>query len=62
MPKIDMLNGGITVVFQICLALVPFYLFLRQWEHMTIVLILTLALGIVLYFTWYKNLPSRDEV
>jgi SSS family solute:Na+ symporter len=62
MPMIDMLNGGITVVFQICLALVPFCLFLRQWEHMTIALMLALALGVVLYYTWYKNLPSPDEV
>jgi hypothetical protein len=62
MPMIDMLNGGITVVFQICLALTPFYLFLRQWDHMVIALVATLALGVVLYFTWYKNLPSPDEV
>ena len=25
-----MLNGAITVVFQVCLALIPFYLFLRD--------------------------------
>ncbi len=62
MPMIDVLNGGVTTVFQICLALVPFYLFLREWERMGLWLALTLALGVVLYFTWYKNLPSPDEV
>ncbi len=62
MPMIDLMNGGITVVFQICLALTPFYLFLRQWDKMIMMLALTLAIGVVLYFTWYKNLPSPDEV
>lgn len=62
MPFIDMLNGGITVVFQISLALVPFYLFLRQYDMMGLWLAAALALGVVLYFTWYKNLPSPDEV
>ncbi len=62
MPQIDMLNGGLSVVFQISLALVPFYLFLRQWTNFASVLVVTLAMGVVLYFTWYKNLPSPDEV
>ncbi len=62
MPTIDVLNGAITVVFQICLALTPFYLFLRQWNHMVIALVAALALGVLLYYTWYKNLPSPDEV
>jgi solute:Na+ symporter, SSS family len=61
MPKIDMLNGGITVVFQISLALVPFYMFLRRWTEMGIWFCVMAAIAVVLYFTWYKNLPSPEE-
>ena len=61
MPKMDMLNGGITIFFQISLALVPFYLYLRQWGNMALSMTSVLMLGFVLYFTWYKNLPSPDE-
>ena len=62
MPKIDMLNGFITMFFQIGLALVPFYMFLRQWGPMAGTLAGVLVLSVILYFTWYKNLPSPDEV
>lgn len=62
MPRMDMLNGFISVFFQIGLALVPFYLFLRQWGPMAGTLAGVLVLGVVLYYTWYKNLPSPDEV
>lgn len=62
MPKIDMLNGGLTIFFQVGLALIPFYLFLREWRWMTLWLMIVLALAVVLYFTWYKNLPSADEI
>jgi Na+/proline symporter len=62
MPRIDMINGAITVVFQISLALISFYLFLRDWSNLLLCVTTALGLGAVLYFTWYKNLPSRDEV
>ena len=62
MPKMDILNGGITVVFQLALALVPFYLYLRKWMEMTAGIVVIALLAVVLYFTWYKNLPSPDEV
>lgn len=62
MPFIDLLNGGITVVFQMSLALVPFYLFLREWSLMGLWLAGTLVLAVVLFFTWYRNLPSPEEV
>lgn len=61
MPKIDLLNGFITAVFQLSMALVPFYLFLRQWAQFWLWLAALVGLSFVLYFTWYKNLPSRDE-
>jgi len=61
MPRIDMLNGGITVIFQISLALIPFYLFLRKWTEMSLWIVICVSLSVVLYFTWYKNLPSPEE-
>jgi solute:Na+ symporter, SSS family len=62
MPRIDLLNGLVTALFQAALALVPFYLFLRQWRQMYLWLGALAILSVVLYFTWYKNLPARDEV
>jgi solute:Na+ symporter, SSS family len=62
MPRIDMLNGVLTLVFQISFALIAFYLFLREWTNLALWTTLAVGLGVVLYFTWYKNLPSADEV
>jgi Na+/proline symporter len=62
MPRIDMLNGVLTSAFQFCLALIPFHFFLRRWDEFLMWLGIGLALAVVLYFTWYKNLPSPDEV
>ncbi|MBK7258464.1 MAG: hypothetical protein IPI01_11810 [Ignavibacteriae bacterium] len=62
MPMMDVLNGGLTVIFQVSLALVPFYMFLRTWDMMWLWIAIALTLAVILYFTWYKNLPSPDEV
>ncbi|MCX6150936.1 MAG: hypothetical protein NTX22_10455 [Ignavibacteriales bacterium] len=62
MPAMDGLNGIITIFFQMSLALIPFYLILQFWGNMLIVIGIFLILSVVLYFTWYKNLPSKDEV
>jgi solute:Na+ symporter, SSS family len=61
MPLVDALNGLITAVFQIALALVPFYLFLKEWRQFWIWCGLLVAVGALLYFTWYRTLPARDE-
>jgi len=61
MPRIDMLNGLVTAVFQFSLALLPFYLFLRYWKQLGIWSAVVALLAFILYFTWYKNLPSKDE-
>ncbi len=61
MPRIDLLNGLLTALFQMALALVPFYLFLRRWPEMALWMAALIGLGIGLYFTWYRNLPSADE-
>ncbi|MGZ5479188.1 MAG: hypothetical protein ACXWGZ_06305 [Candidatus Aminicenantales bacterium] len=62
MPKIDILNGFITAAFQFSLAIMPFYLFMRNWKHLGIWTGAAAAIAVVLYFTWYKNLPSKDEI
>jgi SSS family solute:Na+ symporter len=62
MPAIDALNGILTAVFQFSLALLAFYTFLRNWSQLAIWASVTVGLAIILYFTWYKNLPSRDEI
>ena len=62
MPKYDILNGFLTVIFQVSLALIPFFLFLRQWKNMIAWLFVFAIMGVFLYFTWYKKLPSPEEV
>ena len=61
MPALDALNGLLTAVFQLSLALVPFYCFLRRWNQALTWFIIAAALGVILYFTSYKNLPSRNQ-
>jgi Na+/proline symporter len=61
MPALDALNGLLTAVFQLSLALLVFYAFLRKWTEFGIWIGVAAALAILLYFTWYKNLPARDE-
>jgi len=61
MPRIDVLNGGITVVFQLALAIVPFCIFLRQWSSVACWSGILVVFGAILYFTWYRNLPSPEE-
>ena len=58
---VDMLNGVITACFQISLALIPFYIFLRDWTRAWIWAAILAALGALLYFTWYRNLPAPEE-
>ncbi|MEI6782548.1 MAG: hypothetical protein WCQ21_16695 [Verrucomicrobiota bacterium] len=62
MPHLDVLNAFITALFQLALALVPFYLFLHRWGHLWLWLGILALLSVVLYFTWYKNLPGKDDV
>jgi Na+/proline symporter len=62
MPAIDALNGLITAAFQFSLALLPLYAFLRNWTQLGIWAGAAAGLSIVLFFTWYKNLPAKDEV
>jgi Na+/proline symporter len=60
-PRLDLLNGLLTAWFQAALALVPFHLFLRRWPAMWFWTAILAGLSVVLYFTWYKHLPAKDE-
>jgi Na+/proline symporter len=62
MPAIDALNGLITAVFQFSLALLPFFAFLRNWRQFGVWASVAAGVAVVLYFTWYKNLPAKDEI
>jgi Na+/proline symporter len=62
MPATDALNGLLTMVFQFSLALVPFYFLLRNNSQFLIWLFVAVFLAVILYFTWYKNLPPKEEV
>jgi Na+/proline symporter len=62
MPAIDAVNGLITMLFQFGLALVPFYFFLRKMNEAMLWFSIVLVLTIILYFTWYKNLPAQNEI
>ena len=62
MPAMDALNGLLTAGFQFSIALVVFYFFLRRWPSFLSWAAVLLALSALLYFTWYKNLPAKDEV
>ena len=61
MPSIDALNGLLTAGFQLSLALTPFYCFLRKWNQAIVWSIAAIILGIILYFSWYRNLPAQEE-
>ena len=62
MPAIDLLNGLLTALFQLSIALFVFYFFLRRWPSFLTWVAMTLGLAVILYFTWYKTLPAKDEV
>ena len=60
-PMWDAINGLIAPAFQFVVALLPFYLFLRKWPQFWITTVAFVCLTILLYFTWYQHLPSKNE-
>jgi SSS family solute:Na+ symporter len=61
MPAIDIANGFLTAGFQFAMAACPFHGLLGRWNECAAWTAAAAVLGIVLYFTWYRNLPARDE-
>ena len=62
MPRLDVANAFIASFFELCLAVAVFYLFLKDWPKAGLWTFLCVTSSVVLYFTWYKHLPSADEV
>ncbi len=61
MPTMDVVNAVVASFFQLCLGVIPMYMFLKEWTSMSLWLILCALTLVVLYFTWYKYLPSQEE-
>jgi solute:Na+ symporter, SSS family len=61
MPTIDVVNAVIASFFQLCLGIIPLYMFLKDWTNMYLWLALCACTFVVLYFSWYKYLPSPEE-
>jgi Na+/proline symporter len=61
MPTMDVVNAVIASFFQLCLGVIPMYMFLKEWTSMSLWLALCAVTLCVLYFTWYKYLPSPEE-
>lgn len=61
MPALDIVNAVIASFFQLCLGIIPLYMFLKEWTSMSVWLALCVCTLVVLYFSWYKYLPSPEE-
>ena len=61
MPTMDVVNAVVASFFQLCLGIIPLYMFLKDWTNMSLWLALCAGTLVVLYFTWYKYLPSPEE-
>ena len=59
---IDIANGILAMIFQMLICLVAFYCFLKLWWRFSISLVILMAVSTVLYFTWYKTLPEKQEL
>ncbi len=61
LPMMDIANSVIASFFQLCLGIIPLCMFLKEWESMSLWIALCAGSLAVLYFTWYKFLPSPEE-
>jgi hypothetical protein len=61
-PTFDILNSVIAAFFQFCLGVIPLYMFLKEWAYVGLWLVLLLITMAILYKTWYKHLPPKDEI
>ncbi|MBI4879882.1 MAG: hypothetical protein HY812_09530 [Planctomycetes bacterium] len=60
-PAVDLLNGFLTALLQVLFCLLPFLFFLGRRGDAAWVALALCPLGVLLYFTWYRTLPPRDE-
>jgi Na+/proline symporter len=62
MPALDIVNGLLTAALQVALCALPFCALLKLWSATISWAAFACVLGVVLWFTWYRNLPARDEI
>ncbi|NOX90144.1 MAG: Na+:solute symporter [Calditrichaeota bacterium] len=61
-PQSAVLNVVLGMILIAGLYLFPMYLVVRRFDYVFLFSGAALLCGIVLYFTWYKNLPPKGEV
>jgi solute:Na+ symporter, SSS family len=59
-PTYDVVNSVIASFFQLCLGVIPLYMFLKEWSKVGLWVVLLLVTVAVLYKTWYMHLPPKD--
>jgi len=55
---VDFLNAVLAMPFFVCIYLAPIYPVIRLYGHLLICLGIAACLAVVLYFRWYKRLPT----
>jgi len=61
MPRMDLINSVLTLSFQLSIGIMPLYIIFRKWDYALIWFGVCILSAIILYFTWFKNLPKEDE-
>lgn len=56
--SVDLANAVLAMPFFICIYLAPIYLVIRMYGHLFTCLGIAACLAVVLYFRWYKRLPT----
>ncbi|MFO1055188.1 MAG: hypothetical protein U1F36_23465 [Planctomycetota bacterium] len=61
LPWFDVLNGFLSMGLQVALCLLAFFALLWRTDSAIAAGACVVVLGVVMYFTWYRTLPPRDE-
>ena len=59
---LDMFNVAVGIVWQVSLVALPIYVVLRNWPSSLIALVVVLVTSVILKFTWYNRLYSREKL
>lgn len=57
---LDLISIPFAVAFFFFLFVCPMYLIIRKWNMVFLTLMISVVCGVILYFTWYKNLGNSD--
>ena len=58
---LDLLSGTIAAIGFQSLYLISTYICTKQWKSVCLSVIVMAVCSVILYFTWYKHLPDKDE-